>query len=221
MSGLSLGQDLTWDDYQDRAEDTSGNAGACNPWRKLLAAACLAEEAAELMKALWALESPLLDYEERNEWVKAVKEEIGDLLWYIAEAASSQGLRLEAAAHDAALSCRPPQEAEIYRTDTLWGFYWTVALHDAAEVADLAELALTLAIEAGAYTGMVKKQVAHGHILTGLKALHQLGRVLYVAAQIAYEFHVDLGSIGIANLEKLATRYPAGFSEEASRNRDR
>jgi len=80
--------------------------------------------------------------------------------------------------------------------------------------------ALGLAGEAGEFANMVKKKTAHGHTnITPEKLAEELGDILWYAAEAASTLKLDLGDIGHQNNQKLAKRYPGGFSQERSRNR--
>ncbi len=80
--------ELTMNDYQKLAERTSG-AGKDGERRQIIAALGLAGEAGEfanMIKKLTAHGHPITK--------EALAEELGDVLWYLAEAATASGLTL-------------------------------------------------------------------------------------------------------------------------------
>lgn len=78
---------------------------------------------------------------------------------------------------------------------------------------------LGLAGESGEVMDLIKKHTHHGHGLDKNKLQEELGDVLWYLAQIAAELNIDLSEVARENLAKLESRYPNGFSEEASRQR--
>lgn len=80
--------------------------------------------------------------------------------------------------------------------------------------------ALGLAGEAGEFANMVKKMTAHGHPLDVEALGEELGDVMWYVAEAASACGLALGDLGEENVEKLRRRYPDGFSEERSRNRE-
>jgi NTP pyrophosphatase (non-canonical NTP hydrolase) len=80
--------------------------------------------------------------------------------------------------------------------------------------------ALGLAGEAGEFANLVKKMTAHGHPLDVDLLADELGDVLWYLAEAATACGLDLSKIGKDNVEKLRKRYPDGFSEERSLNRN-
>lgn len=79
---------------------------------------------------------------------------------------------------------------------------------------------LGLAGEAGEVADLIKKHLFHGHPLDPDKVVLELGDVLWYIAQTARVVGRSLDDVAQANLDKLARRYPEGFSYEASRNRE-
>lgn len=83
--------------------------------------------------------------------------------------------------------------------------------------------ALCLAGEAGEVANRAKKIWKHGHPLTKLEVTtmkDELGDVLWYLTVLAESMGVTLDDIMQHNLQKLNDRYPEGFSEERSINRD-
>ena len=80
--------------------------------------------------------------------------------------------------------------------------------------------ALGLTGEAGEFANLVKKLTAHGHEITPETLADELGDVLWYLAEAASAAGLSLGELAQQNVEKLRRRYPEGFSEERSRNRE-
>ncbi|MDT3497607.1 nucleoside triphosphate pyrophosphohydrolase family protein [Bacillus toyonensis] len=90
--------------------------------------------------------------------------------------------------------------------------------------------ALGLTGEAGEVADIVKKAIFHGH---GFDPAHcpgeeggnthkialELGDILYYISIMSHEMGYTLEDIAQMNISKLATRYPEGFSREASQKR--
>jgi NTP pyrophosphatase (non-canonical NTP hydrolase) len=76
--------------------------------------------------------------------------------------------------------------------------------------------ALGLASEAGEVSGLLEKQHGQGHTKDRAKMLKELGDVLWYLTAEAAEQGWTLEEIAAANLQKLAIRYPQGFSTKAS-----
>jgi NTP pyrophosphatase (non-canonical NTP hydrolase) len=91
--------------------------------------------------------------------------------------------------------------------------------HRASTQKTLTNTALGLAGESGEVADIIKKTFYHGHPLDK-EALHkELGDVLWYLAVMADALGYDLDDIAQANVDKLRARYPEGFSEERSLNR--
>jgi NTP pyrophosphatase (non-canonical NTP hydrolase) len=85
---------------------------------------------------------------------------------------------------------------------------------------DLAIWALGVAGEAGEVADMVKKIVGHGHPMDREKLVKELGDVLWYVAVLADKIGAPLREVAVANMAKLRARYPDGFSEARSLNRE-
>ena len=79
--------------------------------------------------------------------------------------------------------------------------------------------AMGLCGEAGEVIDLIKKAKFHGHDLDKDDLIKELGDVGWYLAQAATALDIDLEDILQANLNKLALRYPEGFSEKNSKNR--
>lgn len=80
---------LTMEEYQKLAERTSG-AGQTGERRQIIAALGLAGEAGEFANMIKKLTA-----HGHNIPVEDLADELGDVLWYLAEAATASGLSLE------------------------------------------------------------------------------------------------------------------------------
>lgn len=84
---------------------------------------------------------------------------------------------------------------------------------------ELTNYALGITGEAGEVADLVKKHVYHGHPLSENKLRLELGDVLWYVATMADSLGCTLSHIMELNVDKLRTRFPDGFSAEASMNR--
>lgn len=83
-----------------------------------------------------------------------------------------------------------------------------------------AELVIGLVEEAGEVAGCLKKALFHGHTVDNDKLTKELGDVLWYLSSIALEYGIELEEVAAKNIEKLRKRYPNGFTENDSINRD-
>jgi NTP pyrophosphatase (non-canonical NTP hydrolase) len=74
--------------------------------------------------------------------------------------------------------------------------------------------------ESGEIAEIIKKFYWHGHSFDRGILEDELGDCLYYLAVLSDSFGIDLEQLALHNVEKLRDRYPEGFSEERSRNRD-
>ncbi|NOZ70533.1 MAG: nucleoside triphosphate pyrophosphohydrolase family protein [Chloroflexi bacterium] len=79
--------------------------------------------------------------------------------------------------------------------------------------------ALGLNGEAGETAELIKKAFFHGHELDREALKKELGDVLWYLAVMADALGMPLEEVAQHNIDKLARRYPQGFSQERSRNR--
>lgn len=79
--------------------------------------------------------------------------------------------------------------------------------------------ALGLAGEAGEVADLVKKAVFHRHPLDREKLIKELGDVLWYVAALCTKLGVHMDDVMAANIAKLRTRYPDGYSSAASLQR--
>lgn len=79
---------------------------------------------------------------------------------------------------------------------------------------------LGLGGELGEFLELIKKSIAHGHEIQAEEFANELGDVLWYLAESASAYGLDLGRIAAHNILKLQSRYPEGFSQEDSKNRN-
>lgn len=90
--------------------------------------------------------------------------------------------------------------------------------HDGSDRHQLMNCALGLG-ESGEVQNLVKKHVFQGHNLDTWQIIDELGDILFYVAMTAEVLGVPLNEIAGRNVDKLAKRYPNGFEEERSKNR--
>ena len=93
---------------------------------------------------------------------------------------------------------------------------YTMNLTNQTEAEQLSNVALGLAGEAGEFADAVKKHLHHGHDLDVEHLRKELGDLLFYLQWGCVRCGTTLGEVAKGNLVKLATRYPAGFSKQAS-----
>ena len=74
--------------------------------------------------------------------------------------------------------------------------------------------------ESGEAIDIVKKWLAQGHELDREKLVKELGDIAWYLAETAYALEIPLEEIFRGNIEKLAKRYPEGFSAQRSVERE-
>ena len=74
--------------------------------------------------------------------------------------------------------------------------------------------------ESGEVIDLLKKSLFHGHELDRNKLKEELGDVLFYLAAIATTANLTLDEVANHNVRKLMDRYPNGFSQERSINRN-
>jgi NTP pyrophosphatase (non-canonical NTP hydrolase) len=86
----------------------------------------------------------------------------------------------------------------------------------------IAEFCVALGEEAGESAGVLKKVVFHQHPFTEdkeNKLVEELGDTLWHIAALASEYGITLERIATYNISKLMKRYPDGFNNHYSINR--
>lgn len=84
----------------------------------------------------------------------------------------------------------------------------------------LSMLALGLAGEMGEVIDHIKKAVYHGHDISYTELEKEFGDVMWYFYNLMSDLGIDPDMARQLNIEKLRRRYPEGFSEEASQNRE-
>lgn len=84
----------------------------------------------------------------------------------------------------------------------------------------LTNYAMGLCGESGEVSDHIKKHVFHGHPLNEEEVLKELGDTFHYLAGLTTMLGYTLEEVGTMNLDKLNKRYPRGFSNEASINRN-
>ena len=74
--------------------------------------------------------------------------------------------------------------------------------------------------ESGEAIDIVKKWLAQGHALDRDRLAKELGDIAWYLAETAWALDIPLEQILQGNIEKLAKRYPEGFSAERSLSRE-
>lgn len=74
--------------------------------------------------------------------------------------------------------------------------------------------------ESGEAIDLVKKHLAQGHPLDAEKLAKELGDIAWYLAETAHAIGYSLEDILRMNIDKLAARYPEGFSPDRSMNRE-
>ena len=83
----------------------------------------------------------------------------------------------------------------------------------------LFDAAAGLAEEAGEILGLVRKHVYQAHPLPTDEIRKELGDALWCLAITAQSAGMTLEQVASANVAKLRTRYPEGYTDTASKNR--
>lgn len=84
----------------------------------------------------------------------------------------------------------------------------------------LLNAALGLSGETGELVDYIKKGFFHGHPIDPEKIADEAGDVLWYVACLCDAVGLALEDVMAGNVAKLTRRYPEGFSQEASRNRE-
>ncbi len=74
--------------------------------------------------------------------------------------------------------------------------------------------------EGGEVADIVKKQIFHGHMFDVDEIKKELGDVMWYVAMCCNVLNISLDDVMQGNIDKLRKRYPDGFSEQASINRE-
>lgn len=84
----------------------------------------------------------------------------------------------------------------------------------------LLDAAAGLAEEGGEVLGLVRKHLFMGHALDRDRLATELGDALWCLAMMARAAGLTLDAVAEGNLAKLRVRYPEGYSDARSKDRD-
>lgn len=84
----------------------------------------------------------------------------------------------------------------------------------------LLDAAAGLAEEAGEVLGLVRKHLFMGHPLDTTRLTIELGDALWCLTTVAGALGISLENVAAANIAKLRTRYPDGYTDAGSVRRD-
>jgi NTP pyrophosphatase (non-canonical NTP hydrolase) len=169
-------------DYQAAALRTAGLTREPNI-RIAVAGMGLAGEAAEVLEVVFSTDHDKLG------------KELGDVMWYTAETASSFGISL------ADLTIPDPTDDDDFLEALLRGY------------------AVRLSIHAGTLTDYLKKIVGHGHEPDLDRIAAGLAQVIRDVTDVAGASGLTLDEVCEANIVKLQARYKRGFTSAESINR--
>ena len=93
-------------------------------------------------------------------------------------------------------------------------------LQEKPELVGLINDALGVAGEAGEIADHIKKVVYHGHDLEIEHLLKEVGDEFWYLADMATRLNAKLSKVAAMNINKLKARYPDGFDENRSINRE-
>lgn len=88
------------------------------------------------------------------------------------------------------------------------------------DVGGIINASLGLSGEVGELNDMIKKSIFHGHSLDIGEVQKEIGDICWYIAMMCESFGLSMDQVMQQNIEKLKKRYPDGFSEQASRNRE-
>jgi NTP pyrophosphatase (non-canonical NTP hydrolase) len=95
----------------------------------------------------------------------------------------------------------------------------TSGVHESQEAAIL-NWTLGLAGESGEFANIVKKMLYHGHDFDLQELKAELGDIVWYVSALCTTLGLNLEDVASFNIAKLARRYPEGFSQERSINRE-
>ena len=88
------------------------------------------------------------------------------------------------------------------------------------DLGQVANFSMGLCGEAGEVTDYLKKVIFHGHKMELEKLCSELGDVIWYVSQLADIYGLPLAHVASHNINKLKRRYPDGFKESDSINRE-
>lgn len=177
-------------EYQQYSDATSGFCGLQSTDRLIVASLGLAGETGEVSDTVKKVIGQGHPFNAAK-----IRDELGDVLWYITEAASALGLNLDALAGSGV--AQPDALVNIER----------VVIN-----------ALRLSFEAGVICDIMADKIDSPSKNVGIEAFipEHLTRMFGLLSAVATHSGVTLEEIARHNIDKLAARYPNGF--EAARS---
>lgn len=85
---------------------------------------------------------------------------------------------------------------------------------------ELGNYSLGLPCEAGEVGDIMKKYIYHKHHLDRDEVIKEMGDTLWYLANLCTLLNIDLDEVAGCNIDKLKKRYPNGFNEKDSINRE-
>jgi NTP pyrophosphatase (non-canonical NTP hydrolase) len=141
-------------------------------------------------------------FDPRSFDLKDIILELGDIIWYISEAANYLGVKLDDLAKMNLLVMR---KGDLIQRVDFW-LDWSLRTN-------------SMCGYCGHFADYIKKVVYHGHELDNTKAIEFLAFAFGQVREMATGLDIDMIDVLAANLDKIERRYAKGFSHEASRNR--
>ena len=87
-------------------------------------------------------------------------------------------------------------------------------------ILNISNFSMGLAGEAGDVVDYLKKVYFHGHEIDKEKLKLELGDVLWYISNLALLHEINLNDVARSNIEKLEKRYPSGFNQKQSIERE-
>jgi NTP pyrophosphatase (non-canonical NTP hydrolase) len=84
----------------------------------------------------------------------------------------------------------------------------------------LANMTLSLCEEAGEVASPIKKHIFHGHELNKEKIIEEMGDLMFYANNLMTLLDIEMTDVLDYNIKKISERYPNGFNEHDSINRE-
>ena len=135
------------------------------------------------------------------DWRDLIKE-LGDIMWYVAEAATTLDVKLDDLATKHLIVGR---KGELMRSPDRW-LEWSMRTH-------------TMVGHCCYFGDYIKKVAFHDHPLDTTKAIDLLSFAFQQVREMAIRLDIDMVEVLAANLIKLEKRYGKAFTTEASLNR--
>lgn len=195
----------SWQGFQSTA-DRVADKSQTPAMRQAIAITGIVEEAAEVLGYVRKVVGHGHPFE-RDRLI----EEVGDLLWQVAETATAYGIRLERMTAGVAFGARAVLidgglMIDAWQVQTVEGSPTDGGLAGPTRIVNLA----------GALSYRLCDQLDGGDALTAADVEDYLIRILRRLAIVARDHGITLSEAAVANEAKMVERYPDGFSVEAS-----